>query len=152
VTDDGFTAEEERLVEALADVVVRGADGRFPGAGSLDLVRDMARRVRDMPMLRPVVEWGLGALADLARARNPAGWAALSRDEQATVVAEFTANDQLFLPAFLFLVYSVYYRHPRVMEALGLEARAPHPKGYTMAPDDWAVLEPVRARGRMYRE
>src|SRR5690349_15046277 len=100
----------------------------------------MAGRVRDMPMLRPVVEWGLGALADLARARNPAGWEALSRDEQATVVAEFTADDQLFLPAFLFLVYSAYYRHPRVVEALGLEARPPHPKGYTMAPDDWAVL------------
>jgi hypothetical protein len=49
-------------------------------------------------------------------------------------------------------VYSGYYQHPRVVEALGLEARAPHPKGFSMEPDDWTILDPVRARGKMYRE
>ena len=55
------------------------------------------------------------------------------------------ATDQFFLPAFLFLVYSTYYQHPRVVEALGLEARAPHPKGHVVEETDWTLLDPVRA-------
>jgi hypothetical protein len=150
--DDGFSPDEERLLPTLLDdVVPPSADGRLPGAGSLDLVADIARRVRETPVLRSVVEYGLGALAGLGRERNPGGWTALSRAERRAALTDFAATDQFFLPAFLFLVYSGYYRHPRVVEALGLEARAPHPQGYTMAPDDWSVLEPVRARGRMYR-
>jgi hypothetical protein len=69
------------------------------------------------------------------------------------VVREFAGGDQFFLPAFLFLVYSAYYTHPRVVEALGFEARAPHPRGYEMDTVDLApLLAAVRRRGKMYRE
>ena len=153
MTDDGFTADEERVLATLLDEIVPpSADGRLPGAGALDLTARIARTVEKTPMLRPVVEYGLGALAELAGKRNADGWTALSKDERAAVLRDFAATDQFFLPAFLFLVYSGYYQHPRIVEALGLEARAPHPKGYAMGPDDWTVLEPVRARRRMYRK
>jgi hypothetical protein len=153
MTDDGLTADEARVVTSLLDVLVPpSGDGRLPGAGELDLAGHVERTVRRMPMLRPVLEYGLSALAALAERRSPEGFAALSREERTAVVAEFTAADQFFLPAFLFLVYTGYYQHPRVVETLGLEARAPHPKGYTMAPDDLSLLDPVRRRGRMYRD
>jgi hypothetical protein len=104
-------------------------------------------------MLRPVIDYGLSTLADLALKRNPAGWAALSKDERTAVFEEFTAADQFFLPAFLFLVYSGYYTAPRVVEALGLEMRPPHPEGYAVESDDLSsLLDPVRRRGKMYRD
>jgi len=98
------------------------------------------------------VEYGLSALAELARKRHPSGFAALSRQETAEVWEELAATDQFFLPAFLFLVYSSYYQDARVVEALGLEARPPHPKGYPMDADDLTLLDPVRRRAKMYRE
>jgi len=153
MTDEGLTADESQMLATLLDVVLPPtADGRLRGGGALGLGTHVERTVRETPMLQPVVAYGLGALAELATKRDPAGWAALSSDARAEVFREFASADQFFLPAFLYLAYSAYYQDPRVVEALGLEARAPHPKGYTMAPDDWSVLEPVRARGKMFRE
>ena len=49
------------------------------------------------------------------------------------------------------LILSAYYRDDRVLLALGHEARAPFPKGYDVEQGDWSLLDPVRARPRMYR-
>jgi hypothetical protein len=156
MSDDvpGFSADEERMLTTLLDTIIPPTpDGRLPGAGTLDLLTHIARSVERTPMLRPVLEYGLGSLADLARKRHPDGWPALSPAERTTVVEEFTAADQFFLPAFLFLAYSGYYTAPRVVEALGLEPRPPHPQGYPMEDTDLsALLEPVRKRGKRYRD
>lgn len=147
MTDDGLTPEEARLVTALLDTVIPPSeDGRLPGAGALGLVDHVVRTIRAMPLLRPVVEYGLGALAERGFAAH------LAPEARTALLAEFAASDQFFLPAFLVLAYSGYYQHPRVLAALGLEARPPHPKGYPMAPDDLALLEAVRQRGRRYRD
>ena len=151
--ETAFSAEQEEMLRALLDEVIPPSpDGRLPGAGDLGLVAHIARTVQQMPMLRPVVEYGLSALAEQAAGRAPGGWAALSREERGDVLRTFAASDQLFLPAFLFLAYSGYYQHERVVEALGLEARAPHPKGYAMEPFDVTLLDPVRRRGKIYRD
>ena len=145
----GFSAEQELVIAALIDAVVPPSDdGRLPGAGELDLVPHVERSVRQSPMLRPVLDYGLSAITELAARRSPAGLRALSRADWAAVFAEFTAGDEFFTPAFLFLVYGGYYQHPRVVTALGLEPRAPHPKGYEMGGDDWSLLDPVRRRPR----
>ena len=52
----------------------------------------------------------------------------------------------------LFQTYAGYYQNPAVLEALGLEGRPPHPKGYEIGPDDPQLLDPVRARAPFYRE
>ena len=152
--DSGFSADEERMLTTLLDAIIpESRDGRLPAAGALELTSHIVRSVERTPMLRPVIGYGLSTLTDLALKRNPAGWAALSKDERTAVLEEFTAADQFFLPAFLFLVYSGYYTAPRVVEALGLEMRPPHPAGYAVEPDDLSsLLEPVRRRGKMYRD
>ena len=38
-----------------------------------------------------------------------------------------------------------------MIEALGLEARAPHPVGYEMDADDFSLLDVVRRRGPIHR-
>ena len=153
MTDDGFSPDEARLLTGLLEAIVPASqDGRLPSAAALDLVDHVTRIVRQTPMLRPVVEYGLSGLAGLAAERHPAGIAGLGRDDWVALLDEFATTDQLVLPAFLFVIYSGYYQHPRVMEALGLEPRPPHPKGHVIEPDDLTLLEPVRMRGRMYRD
>src|SRR5262249_12112611 len=151
--EQGFPASEEDILRAPpAEALPPPADGRLPGAGGLDLTGHIAHTVRRTPMLVPVVQYGLSAIAELAGTRSPDGWAGLSRAERSALLAEFAAGDQLFMPALLFLAYSGYYQHPRVVEALGLEARPPHPKGYAMDAFDTTLLDPVRRRGKLYRD
>jgi hypothetical protein len=49
------------------------------------------------------------------------------------------------------VVLLCYYRDDRVMRSLGQEPRAPFPKGHVVEQGDWSLLDPVRARPRMYR-
>jgi len=44
-----------------------------------------------------------------------------------------------------------YYQDPRVLEAIGVEARPPAPQGYQVIAGDLRLLEPVRRRGEIWR-
>ncbi|MEP4198732.1 MAG: hypothetical protein ABJL99_24165 [Aliishimia sp.] len=50
------------------------------------------------------------------------------------------------------VVAQCYYRDARVMRALDIEVRAPFPDGYTQAPNDFSLLDPVRERGEIFRK
>jgi hypothetical protein len=55
--------------------------------------------------------------------------------------------------ALLFsLVARCYYRDERVMLALEMEPRAPFPRGFDLDASDLQLLEPVRARAKIYRD
>jgi hypothetical protein len=56
------------------------------------------------------------------------------------------------LRAFMTVVVQCYYRDDRVLVSIGSEPRPPYPEGYDLEPGDWTLLEPVRSRGRLYRE
>ena len=47
------------------------------------------------------------------------------------------------------IVLQCYYRDDRVMISLGMEPRAPFPKGHELPQGDWFLLDPVRARGKI---
>jgi len=38
-----------------------------------------------------------------------------------------------------------------VLRSLGLELRAPFPKGYGLEQGDWSLLDPVKTRASMWR-
>jgi hypothetical protein len=40
----------------------------------------------------------------------------------------------------------------RVMRSLGMEPRPPFPEGFEMGQGDWSLLDPVRARAKLYRD
>ena len=44
-----------------------------------------------------------------------------------------------------------YYRDDRVMRSLGMEARAPFPKGYDVREGDWTLLDEVQRRAPIWR-
>jgi hypothetical protein len=49
-------------------------------------------------------------------------------------------------------VLQCYYRDDRVVRALGLEPRAPFPRGHSVEQGDWSLLDAVRGRPRMWRD
>jgi hypothetical protein len=50
------------------------------------------------------------------------------------------------------VILAAYYRDDRVLLALGLEARSPFPKGYTVEQGDWSLLDAVRGREPFWRD
>jgi hypothetical protein len=50
------------------------------------------------------------------------------------------------------IVLQCYYRDDRVMRSLGMEPRPPYPKGFEVEQGDWSLLDPVRARPKLYRD
>ena len=49
------------------------------------------------------------------------------------------------------LIVTCYYRDDRVMKSLGMDSRAPFPKGFDVEQGDWSLLDPVRAMKPIYR-
>jgi hypothetical protein len=152
-SQDVFSPDEAGVLSSVLDEIVPPrADGALPGAGGLGLVERIEEAVRKSPDLRPALGEGLAALAELARSRGGGSFSELAREVRLEVLNELAGRAPAFLPALIFQTYVAYYEHPRVLEALGLEARPPHPKGYELELGDLSLLDPVRARPKMYRE
>ena len=49
-------------------------------------------------------------------------------------------------------VMQCYYRDDRVMRSLGMAPRPPFPEGFDVEQGDWSLLDPVRARPKMWRD
>jgi hypothetical protein len=139
------------LVHVLDDLVPPSADGRLPGAGGLGLAPYLDRALDAMPPLKEMVAHGLLALDAFARRRNSGGLDAMSAEQRTVTLQEFAGTDDALPPILAIHAYSGYYQHPAVLEALGLEPRPPHPKGYEMEENDLSLLDPVRTLGARYR-
>ena len=134
----------DALARVLDLLIPPSADGRLPGAGELDLARYVEELLATTPGPRPLVAQGLAAL-------EARGFGALAREAQRALLEEVAQTLPGFAPTLLFLTMTGYYREPRVLAALGLEARPPFPKGHAVGASDFGLLERVRQRGKLYR-
>lgn len=50
------------------------------------------------------------------------------------------------------VVARAYYRDPRVLTALGVSPQPPFPAGFSIEQTDWSLLDPVKARGPIWRK
>lgn len=145
-------AARTALGSVLDALIPPSDDGRFPGAGELGLADYVDGLAQRTPGLRPLLWQGLSGLDAGARSRGAGGFAELPGEAKVALLSELGTTLPHFIPTLLFLAYTGYYRDARVVAALGLEPRPPFPKGYAVAETDFALLERVRARGKLYRE
>ncbi len=67
------------------------------------------------------------------------------------MASEFRASGGAPAATLIRVVLQCYYRDDRVLRSLGLELRAPFPKGHPLEQGDWSLLDPVKARPSMWR-
>ena len=128
-TDDPFSsADKEALAEIMGAMIPEQGDR--PSGADAAIMQDF------LTTARPFADIVKQALAQYAEV----GLEQFSRSRNAQV------------NSLVSLVVQCYYRDDRVMEAIGMEARPPHPSGYELEAGDWSLLEPVRARGEIYRK
>lgn len=148
-----FDAQQLRTLAAVLDQIIPpSGDGRMPGAGFLAGSPRVADVVGLMPGLDLGLAGGLAALDAQARQRGATEYAALAEADRLAVLNEVAASDAGLVPSAMFLAYTTYYVEERVIAALDLEPRPPHPKGFAMPENDLGLLAPVRARGKLYRD
>ncbi len=143
-TDCGveLSATEAEILRRVAGIMIPASEVfGVPGADDpvifADIVRSLGRDTSD-------VRTALAALG--------AGYCALAEAEAEAVAAGVLGRDDRVSAALGRAVLQCYYRDDRVLEALGLEARAPFPKGHVQEQGDWSLLDVVRERSPLWRD
>jgi hypothetical protein len=148
MADHALTDEERRALACVLDAIIPPReDGRLPGAGAAGVGAHVESVLRTLPDLRAMVVEGLCDLDVEARTQHDRPFVELDDVARGALVAM-----QGFSYALVPHTYIGYYQQDRVLEAIGIEPRAPHPKGYAVAENDLTLLAAVKARGKRWRE
>ena len=100
----------------------------------------------------PQVGEGLKALEAMSNIRHRKGFNSLDYETQTQVIEEFRQSPSANIGVIVNITLQCYYRDERVMKALGMEVRAPFPKGFEVEQGDWSLLDPVKSKTKMYRK
>jgi hypothetical protein len=140
-----LTSTQRDDLRTVAAMIIPASDEyKVPGADDSAIQADMLATLgRDTAL----VKQALDHLARLA-SRPLAQLDAAKRDAVAT---EFRATGGAAAATLVRVVLQCYYRDDRVLRSLGLELRAPFPRGYTLKEGDWSLLDPVRQRAGTLR-
>jgi hypothetical protein len=138
------SAQRDDLRVIAAMIIPASTEYNVPGADDAAIQADMLATLgRDAPVV-------IAALDHLARlAGMPL--ADLDPARREAVAQEFRASGGTPAATLVRVVLQCYYRDDRVLRSLGLELRAPFPKGYPLEQGDWSLLEPVKARPSTWR-
>jgi hypothetical protein len=145
MNDQTLTAAEIADLRGLAGMIIPpSAKYGVPGADDDTIIADIVNSIgRDHS----------DVCTALATLRTLAGgpFAALDATRRGEVAVMLRAEGGPPVRVLTRIVLLCYYRDDRVMLSLGLEARAPFPKGHVLEQGDWSLLDPVRARKPFWR-
>jgi len=145
-----LTSEQRAILDLVLNLIVPpSADGRMPGAAEVGVLAYLLAEAQDA---LPVLRQELDELDRRSRERSSRGFAALEAAERKLLIESMRAPAPSFMSRLAAETLACYYQHDRVLEGLGMEARPPYPKGYQVAQGDLSLLDPVRARGKIYRD
>jgi hypothetical protein len=141
-----LTPAESRDLRCIAGMMIPASkEFSVPSADDPAIFADIVASLgRDLS----VVQTALSELTALAG--GP--FADLESGRREAVVAAFRERGGASVATLSRVILQCYYRDDRVVRSLGLEPRAPFPKGHVLEQGDWSLLDPVRARPKMWRD
>jgi hypothetical protein len=144
-SDDPLTPAQREDLHALAGIIIPAStEFDVPGADDPAIQEDMLATLgRDAAPVREALD----LLARLAGAPL----AELDPPRRQAVAMELRSVGGPAIAALTRVVLQCYYRDDRVVRSLGLEPRAPYPKGHVLEDGDWSLLDPVRMRPPFWR-
>ncbi|MCK1304508.1 gluconate 2-dehydrogenase subunit 3 family protein [Bradyrhizobium sp. 45] len=143
--DNQLTRAQRNDLRAIAAMIVPASEEyKVPGADDPAIQADMLATLgRDSKLV-------VAALDHLARlAGQPL--AELDAARRDAVAQEFRRHGGPAAATLVRVVLQCYYRDDRVLGSLGIEPRAPFPKGHVLPDGDWSLLDPVKARAGTLR-
>jgi len=154
IVEKSLTSAQRDDLRAISGMMIpESSEYKVPGADDAAIQGDiLATLGRDTRMVSAALDHiarlagkPLAALDHLARlAGKPL--ADLDSARRDAVAQEFRASGGPAAATLVRVVLQCYYRDDRVLRSLGLELRAPFPKGYELEQGDWSLLDPVKAK------
>jgi hypothetical protein len=145
VATTAFTEAETRALADIAGTMIPADPAlKVPGADDPEIMADIVKSLgRDLSDVRTAVA-AIGAKANGA-------FASMDVDSREKLLTEYIASGDA-ASTLARVILSAYYRDDRVLISLGMEPRAPFPKGHVLEQGDWSLLDPVRARAPFWRK
>jgi hypothetical protein len=146
MSEAALSSAESQTLHRIAGIMVPASqDYDMPGADDPVIFADIIGSLdRDLGDVRA----GLAALSKL----TGGSFADLDGARAASALEQFLASGSTAATVLGRVILQCYYRDDRVLRSLGLEARPPFPKGHTLEPGDWSLLDAVRARPKLWRD
>jgi hypothetical protein len=143
--DNALTSRQRDDLRTVAAMMIPAStEYNVPGADDAAIQADiLATLGRDTEPMRKALDH-LAQLAGMPLSD-------LDAVRRESVAKQFRASGGASAATLARVVLQCYYRDDRVVRSLGLELRAPFPKGYTLEQGDWTLLDPVKARAPMWR-
>lgn len=137
---------QRRALRAVAALIIPpDVTLGMPGADDARIFADLEGSLgRDAAAVQQALA-RLDALAQGVFADAPAA-------QQEEVAGRLREREPALAAVLEAVTAQAYYRDDRVMLAIGMEVRAPFPKGFELEAGDLSLLDPVRARPKVYRE
>jgi thioredoxin reductase len=142
-------AQQATFEKILTLIIPPSDDGRLPGAASYDVWGHIEAHAG---AATAKIRTELDAVEALAAERVGVAFAELDEADAHAVVEELRRADRKFMAHLARQTAACYYQQDEVLVAIGMEPRPPFPKGYDVHMGDLSLLDPVRERGRKYRE
>ena len=165
-TDNPFSERQQRALLALASAIIPASEEYgVPGADDPSIAADILATAK---RFHEPIAAALAMEDDLANAKYGADFLDLRASDRKALVEG--ANTPGFFDdvewtfdaarkaqmagqrTLVSIVAQCYYRDDRVMRSLDMEPRSPFPQGFEVEEGDWSLLEPVRKRGKVYRD
>ena len=144
-SEGGYSSQEVDVLKRLfGKIIPASADKRFPSAADPRVFEDF---LASSGRFRELISKAILLLQEF----SGSDYCRLSEVDADRVTQQFYANRTGPVTTLLSLLTQCYFRDDRVLEAIGLEPRAPYPGGFEVENGDWGLLEPVKSRGRIYR-
>ncbi|MCM2310016.1 MAG: gluconate 2-dehydrogenase subunit 3 family protein [Steroidobacteraceae bacterium] len=145
-TGPHLSPHEAEVLRAVAGFMIpASSEYDVPGADDAAIFAEIAATLgRDTDVARK----GLRRLEEIAGSR----FAGLATEQKNAALLKLAGSDLPLLSALVMVVARCYYRDDRVMRSLGMEVRPPFPQGFELEQGDWSLLDPVKARGRIWRD
>ena len=144
--DSPLTASHRRSLLAVLGCMIPASEAfEVPGADDPLIVADLLNSLKAQAA-------ALISALDRLDALCGQTFHTLAADAQSQVLDDFRRADMKHFALLVTLCVQCYYRDDRVMRSLGMEARAPFPKGFEVSAGDYGLLDPVRARGPIWRD
>ena len=149
-SDAALDSNQQRTFVAILDMIIPASgDGRFPSAAETDVLGYVAKTD---PKLLETVRIELDRLNTMSENLHGLVFGDAHETVRQELLDEIRGKEPQFLRGLALQTVTCYYQDDRVMEAIGMEARPPFPKGYEVVAGDLSLLDPVRARGQVYRD
>jgi len=145
IVEKALTSAQRDDLRVISGMMIpESSEYKVPGADDAAIQGDIIATLgRDTRMVA-------AALDHIARlAGQPL--TALDEARREAVVTEFRASGGVPAATLARVILQCYYRDDRVLRSLGLELRAPFPKGHVLPDGDWSILDPVKARPHSLR-